>query len=67
MRFAFVRREPGRERRRTRANDGDAGLHAGGSGTGLDQNELRLAGPDQLEIDLGQDLGVEQRPMLGAA
>ena len=29
--------------------------------------ELRLARADQLQIDLGQDLGIEQRAMLGAA
>ena len=34
---------------------------------GLDQDELRLPGADQLEIDLGQELGVEQRAVLGAA
>ena len=34
---------------------------------GLDQAELRLAAADQLEIDLGQNLGVEQRAVLGAA
>jgi hypothetical protein len=31
------------------------------------QNELRLAGPDQIDVDLGQQLGVEQRAVLGAA
>ena len=34
---------------------------------GLRQNELRLAGADQLDIDFGQQLGVEQRAVLGAA
>ena len=33
----------------------------------LRQNELRLTGPDQLDIDFGKQLGVEQRAMLGAA
>ena len=33
----------------------------------LGQAELRLARADQLQIDLGQDLGVEQRAVLGAA
>ncbi len=31
------------------------------------QTELRLARADQLDIDLGQDFGVEQRAVLGAA
>ena len=33
----------------------------------LGEAELRLARADQLQIDLGQDLGVEQRAVLGAA
>src|SRR3954447_24577079 len=34
---------------------------------GLGEAELRLAGADELDIDLGQDFGVEQRAVLGAA
>ena len=33
----------------------------------LGQNELRLTGADQFNIDLGQQLGIEQRAVLGAA
>ena len=31
------------------------------------QDQLRLPGPDQVDVDLGQKLGVEQRAVLGAA
>ena len=31
------------------------------------QNQLRLPGPDQIDIDLGQKFGVEQRAVFGAA
>ena len=31
------------------------------------QDQHRLPRPDQIDIDLGQKLGVEQRAMLGAA
>ena len=31
------------------------------------QNQLRLPGPDQIDIDLGQLFSVEQRAVLGAA
>ena len=33
---------------------------------GLDQDERRLPAADQLDIDFGQKLGVEQRAVLGA-
>ena len=41
---------------------------AGLRGAGVrGQDQLRLPRPDQVDIDLGQQLGVEQRAMLGAA
>ena len=39
---------------------------AGVAGLGR-QDQLRLPRPDQIDIDLGQKLGVEQRAVLGAA
>ena len=33
----------------------------------ISQDQLRLPRPDQIDIDLGQEFGVEQRTVLGAA
>ena len=66
VRRAFLGRQPRGKRHRPFAHDdrlaGDA-VRRGG----LRQNELRLPGADQLDIDFGQELGIEQRAMLGAA
>ena len=39
---------------------------AGTAHAAFGEPELRLARADQFQIDLGQDLGVEQRAVLGA-
>ena len=40
--------------------------HAVCKGRSLRKNKLSLTRPDQLDIDLGQKFGIEQRAMLGA-
>ena len=66
MRRALLCGQPRDKRHRPLAHDdrlaGDAARHGC-----LRQNELRLTGADQLDIDLRQQFGVEQRAMLGAA
>ena len=66
VRLAFVRGQARRERLRPQADERGSGLHAHGGAAGFDQNELRLPGADQFNIDLGQDFGIEQRAVLGA-
>src|SRR6516165_3815243 len=57
MRIALVGAQADRERIRAHANGHRAGGRAGRAAADFDQDELRLPGPDQLEIDLGQQLG----------
>ncbi len=62
---ALVRRQARAKRRRAFAQHN--GLAADRHGhRRLRKNELRLPGADQLDIDLGQKLGIEQRAVLGA-
>jgi len=59
---ALLGRETRRERRRPFAHDDEVA----GSDNGncrLRENELRLAGTDQLDIDLGEEFSIEQRTM----
>ena len=67
MGLALALREPRRQRLRSDPDRDHGRGGAGRAAAGFDQDELRLPGADQLKIDLGQDLGVEQRAMLGAA
>ena len=67
MRLAIGIREPWRQRHQTLpprhfARCADAYL----AGLGR-QDQLRLPGTDQIDVDLGQKLGVEQRAVLGSA
>ena len=66
MGFTLFAGEPWRERLRPHPHVRNTHLGARRGDPGLDQNELRLPGTDQLQVDLGKELGVEQRSMLGA-
>src|SRR6185369_6021366 len=69
MRCAFGLAYARGERRLARAGNHDA-VVAATADVQLDlfgKPELRLTAADQLQIDLGKDLGVEQRAVLGAA
>ena len=53
--------------KRFRAHADDYSLTCGGNWRcGLGQNELRLTGTDQFNVNLGQQLGIEQRAVFGA-
>src|SRR5262245_21969158 len=67
MRRALVGSEAGRQRLRPHADRKRAGHHCARPRLGVDPAELRLARANQLDIDLGQDLGVQQRAVLDAA
>ena len=66
MRFSLLRAKSRRERERPRPDARHANRYARRHERALHQNELSLPGSDQFQIDFRQDLGVEQRAMLGA-
>ena len=66
VRRAFRIGEARRQRHGALAPHCDAAARVAAARAALGEAELRLARADQLQIDLGQDLGVEQRAVLGA-
>src|SRR5262245_59932813 len=65
MRLAFFGADAGKQRNRPHADRAD--LHMRGSdASGFLEPELCLPGADQLDIDLGENLGIEQGAVLGA-
>ena len=64
MRVALLRRDPRRQRLRTHAHHDRRHARFAGAEIGRGETEVGLAGADQLDIDLGQQLGVEQRAVL---
>ncbi len=65
--FALLWCEPRRQRLRSHPDDGRYDLRPARVVVAFDQDQLRLARADQLDIDLSQDLGIQQRAVLGAA